>query len=451
MQKPLYSALKNYISQNMSSFHTPGHKGKSRFEDSLWQMDLTELPDTDSLYEASGIILESEKLIQKLFGSKRTLISSGGNTLCIQAMLRLAALEGRKLICDRNVHRSAVSAMALLGIEPIWVLPGEANIKCGGAKFPFTLKKEDVAPILRKIKSKSAVYVTSPNYYGSLCDIEGIKSECLSNDGLLLVDNAHGTHLKFLPHSLHPLDLGADMSADSAHKTLPVLTGGAWLHINDEKLVDKAKDAMALFGSTSPSYPIMASLDVCGSFLFAHGKEKFEELERKVNGIKELAISKGLELPKGFVDPTRLSFNTTSIGYNGTEFAKYLKEYSIEPELFDEEHVVLIPSPFNSEIDWERLEKAIEDISPVSKKKGSGNNEILKIPLSLPKVAMTLREAIMAQTKNISIDDSMGRVAAQIVCPCPPGVPVVMPGEVIGEFEKHALKNYGISEICVIK
>ena len=439
----LYDDLKNYVNKNMVSFHTPGHKGVNMFKEPVCMLDLTELPDTDSLYEANGILLDSENRASRLFESNRTLISSGGNTLCIQTMLRLASFGGKHIIAGRNIHRSAVSAMALLGLQPDWLVPG----RDAGAGLPGRIKTEDVSKKLDEVKKPSAVYITSPDYYGVISDIESIAKECKKRDSYLLVDNAHGTHLKFLETSIHPLDLGATMSADSAHKTLPVLTGGAWLHIKDKNLAGRAKEAMALFGSTSPSYPIMCSLDMCIKYILEKGKSDFLELSKKAQKIKNIAQQKGLKTPKGLCDPTRITLSAKSIGYTGKDFAKYLRLKKIEPEFNCENYVVLIASPFNSIEDLKRLESAIlemKEYESIDFCEKSTN-------YFLPKVNLTLREAIFAEHELVPLKNCVNRTAGEVVCPCPPGVPVVMPGEVIGEFEKEELERYGISKIYVVK
>ena len=441
--KNLYEKVLEHVEKNMSSFHTPGHKGVKIFNENICNIDLTELPDTDSLYEADGILYESEKRASNLFKTKRSLISSGGNTLCIQTMIRLATMDKRPLISGRNVHRSAVSSMILLDIQPEWTISSEYS----GLGLPGRINSLDIASKIDRVGEKCAVYITSPDYYGILSDIKAISEECRKRDSLLLVDNAHGTHLKFINPSLHPIGLGATMSADSAHKTLPVLTGGAWLHIADSNLAVHAKEAMSLFGSTSPSYPIMCSLDLCIKYLQEKGEKDFISLCQKVQKIKNIAKSKNIFMPSGLCDPTRITLMASSIGYSGFELANYLRANKIEPEFCDENYVVLIPSPFNSEKDWNRLEKAlfslkvnkINDFSPKNYR------------YSLPKADMTLREAYMSEHIKINVKNALGRVAGEIVCPCPPGVPVVMPGEIIGEYEKDAIIAYGISEIYVVK
>ena len=354
MSESLYSALLKYKNLDFSSFHTPGHKNNFFNGYDLLSLDYTELPMTDSLYEANGVIREAEKEVSRLYGSKDSFFSSGGNTLCIQAMIRMCAGKEDKILCDRLVHRSAVSAMALLGVKPIFI---KRNFKNGTA---WDIDIEDLKEKIKKNPDVKAFYLTSPNYYGVMQDISLISSICKRRGIPVLVDNAHGSHLKFL--SSHPLDMGASLTADSAHKTLPVLTAGAFLHINEEKFKASAKSAMALFGSTSPSYPIMASMDIAAKWLFKNGEKEYKILAEKVKDLKKLAPCENFFLDG--IDPIRITINCQEIGYTGYEMRKEFYKFKIEPEMCDKNFLVLIATPFNSEKDWNRLRLAVKSIKP---------------------------------------------------------------------------------------
>lgn len=354
---PLYTALLRHRALERASFHTPGHKtNPNALPHDLLSLDFTELPDTDSLFEADGIILDSERHAAQVLGTHRTLFSAGGCTLCIQAMLRLVSQTGkRKILVSRVLHRSAVNAMALLDLEPVWLYPTQD----AGPGLPGRIRPETVAAALTEHPDAAAVYLTSPDYFGVLAPIQEIADECKKYDIPLLVDNAHGAHL-FYTSQPHPLQQGAAMTADSPHKTLPVLTGGAWLHLADETYEAEAKDAMALFGSTSPGYPTMATLDLCAAYLEEHGKESYEKLEARVASFKEKALALGYTLPLGPVDPTRLSLGTRTLGIDGNALAECFREHKVEPEHWDSENVVLICTPFNTEEDFLKLERAME-------------------------------------------------------------------------------------------
>ncbi len=427
MSVPLYDALLRHRQLGRASFHTPGHKNNlEALPQDLLSLDYTELPDTDSLFEADGAIWEAERLAAKLFGAERTCISAGGCTLCIQAMFRLAAPNGGKVICARTVHRSAVNTMALLDLQPVWAMP------------------EDLVTEIGRNPDAKAVYVTSPNYYGQLLDIPALAGACREHGIPLLVDNAHGTHLMFTEPKLHPLALGASMTACSAHKTLNVLTGGAWLNIADSRFADGAKDAMALFGSTSPNYAIMASLDLARAWLEVH-KGEYKKLQNRAAGIKEAAKEHGIGLPGGLTDPTRITLNTGTIGLTGTSAAEIFRGAGAEPEYADARHVVFIATPFNEEADFVRLEDAL-DVLPVR----DPLPELPALP-PLPPVRTTLREALFAPSQAVPLNKAVGKIAAEAACPCPPGVPIVMPGEEVTEEAVDFLRGYGFFTIKVLK
>jgi len=427
MHTPLYTALLRHKEQDRASFHTPGHKNNpSALPSDLLSLDFTELPDTDSLFEAGGPILEAEQLTAKLFGAERSCISAGGCTLCIQAMLRLAVPNGGTVICSRVVHRSAVNTMALLDLQPVWAMP------------------KDLVTVIGLHPEAKAVYVTSPNYYGEILDIPAIAQACRQYDIPLLVDNAHGAHLMFTEPKLHPLALGASMTACSAHKTLNVLTGGAWLNIADKRFVEGAKDAMALFGSTSPNYAVMASLDLCRAWLETH-KNAYAELQKQVTALKEIAAGCGIAMPTGLTDPTRLTLNTGSIGMSGTAAAEIFRGAGVEPEYADGTHLVLIATPFNTEADFTRLSDAITML-PVRTPLPEGE------PLPpLPPVKTSLRTAMFAPWETVSLEVAEGRISGAAACPCPPGVPIVMPGEEITKEAIDFLHRYGFFSAKVLK
>lgn len=427
MQTPLYTALLHHREQNRASFHTPGHKNNpAALPQDLLTLDFTELPDTDSLFEASGAILEAEQLAAKLFGAERTCISAGGCTLCIQAMFRLAAPNGGEVICSRTIHRSAVNAMALLDLQPVWAMP------------------ENLISTIESHPGAKAVYVTSPNYYGQLLDIPAIAKACKARNIPLLVDNAHGAHLMFTEPKLHPLALGASMTACSAHKTLNVLTGGAWLNIADKRYAEDAKSAMALFGSTSPSYPVMASLDLCRAWLESH-RDAFLKVQKRADEIKNLATERGITLPEGLTDPTRITLNTASVGMKGTDAAEIFRAAGVEPEYADGAYVVLIATPFNTEEDFARLADEIS-LLPVREPLPQGP----ALP-PLPPVKTGVRSALFALAEAVPLEAAAGRIAAEAACPCPPGVPVVMPGEEITQEAIEFLHRYGFFSLKVLK
>ena len=435
---PLYTSLIEHQKKGLSPFHTPGHKCSGFIKTDLLSLDLTELPDTDTLYEADGVILQAEKGLAELFGAERTLISAGGCTLAIQAMLRIASKRGKKILFARNVHRSAVNACALLGIEPHWVMPSSQS-----GLFTGRVAPGDIKTALEADPDIAACYITSPDYYGEITDIAAVAEICHRAGALLLVDNAHGSHLAFAKQKLHPIQLGADMSACSLHKTLPVLTGGAVLNIGNSALADEGKKAMALFGSTSPSYPIMASIDLCREYMQNGGADEYRALEERVRKIMELAHKRELITPEGLCDPLRVCINTSCAGIAEDKQTELFHGFGIEPEFCDGRNAVMICTPFNSERDFERLESLILSLH------GSETADSPVRP-GLPQYVMSPREAMLGDTETVGLDEAVGRISADSSCPCPPGVPVIMPGELIDRETAAILRRTGQSRIdCV--
>ena len=232
MTTPVADFLRAYAASGTARLHMPGHKGRGPLGCEAW--DLTEISGADSLYEAAGVIAESEENAAALFGSGATFYSTGGSSQCVKAMLFLA-LQNRPagtppvILAARNVHKSFVHAAALLDFEPLWLWPEEGT---GSSLCACPITAEGLERALEALPAPpAAVYVTSPDYLGNLADIPALAEVCHAHKTPLLADNAHGAYLCFLAPSRHPLDLGADLCCDSAHKTLPVLTGGAYLHV----------------------------------------------------------------------------------------------------------------------------------------------------------------------------------------------------------------------------
>ena len=262
---PLKRALDEYIRQDYARLHMPGHKGASISPfGELMAYDVTEVEGTDSLFEDDGPLKELEEIFTRLYDTKGTVMSAGGSTLCIQAMLRMVAKKKGRILAGRNIHAAAVNAMALLGLEPVWVYPNRKQEE----RLIGEISPDAIRSVLEKEKQEGtldslcAVYVTSPDYFGVMSDIRSI-AQIAHEYGLpLLVDNAHGAHLHFLKEEYHPMQLGADLCCDSLHKTMPALTGAALLHTSDAKYCPQMKGAMTVFGSTSPNYLIMLSIDL---------------------------------------------------------------------------------------------------------------------------------------------------------------------------------------------
>ena len=441
MKTPIVSFLKSYQEKSPVRMHMPGHKGAGilGFEG----MDLTEIYGADELFAAEGIIKESEQNASSLFGCP-TYYSTQGSTLCIQTMCTIlcqnAKSKGKKpkILAGRNAHRSFIHTAALLDFDIEWLYGKSDYLSC-------KIHAEDLEKAIIE-SHPTAVYLTNPDYLGNLLDIQSLASVCKKHNVLLAIDNAHGAYLHFLEPSLHPIDLGADLCCDSAHKTLPVLTGGAYLHLSEslnQVWKNDVKHFMEYFSSTSPSYLIMASLDATNEVLDTTFKKSLSECIQRVDGLKNTLVQHGYTILSG--EPMKITISTKEFGYTGNEIANLLMECDIYPEFYDSDYIVLMPSPYNTKDDLKRLKTCLCGIE----RKPILINKPPKLEQS--KKAMNVRQALFAPSKMIEVSKSLGQVCSSVTVSCPPAILPVIPGEVISESSIEVMKYYGIETVRVVK
>ena len=436
MTTPIFDFVKKYAESKTTRFHMPGHKGVGELGCEAY--DITEIKGADVLYSADGIINESENNLSSLYGTAHSFYSTEGSTLAIKAMLALVSerREGERplILAARNVHTAFVKAAALLDLDVEFIYPkGEGHLcEC-------KISADDVREaILTATKKPRALYLTSPDYLGNMLNISAISKVCREYDIPLLVDNAHGAYLKFLPEDQHPITLGAAMCADSAHKTLPVLTGGAYLHISKDyaKYTERARDALSLFASTSPSYLTLASLDLCNKRLTETYPEKIAALVSKTAETKAKITSLGLEICES--EPLKIVIKS------GLSLASHLYENGIEVEFSDLDYTVLMLTPENSDADFGRLIDALSSYTKSEKRSSTYS-------VKPHKRAISIRSAIFSPSESIPIEQAEGRICAEPTVSCPPAVPIVVSGEIITKDDIPIFKHYGINSVSVIK
>ncbi len=456
MKTPISDFVTEYAASDTVRFHMPGHKGSKVL--GCERLDITEVSGADALYEASGIIAESEKNATKLFGTGRTLYSTEGSSQCIRAMLELARRWWQRkqkeelfkvqlrpvVVAARNVHKSFIYAATLLDFEIVWLYGEEENPSlCSCVITEQTLRRV----LAEKENQIACVYITSPNYLGGMADIASLANVCHEHNTLLCVDNAHGAYLHFLEQSLHPMDLGADLCCDSAHKTLPVLTGGAYLHISKNapaQLKEWAKGAMELFGSTSPSYLILQSLDLCNAYLAGDYKERLRKSCGLLAECRKHLIQAGWQVEK--TDPLRLTISASE-EVSGVQLADRLRDGWIECEYADEDYLVLMATPENKVTDFDRLLAVLGE-----NKESSLHKSGKKIPMVCSvKTACTVREAYFSEGEILPVEQAEGRICRMPTAACPPAIPVVVPGEQINKEAIQSFLYYGIQFVDVIK
>ena len=492
---PIADFVNEYIEKNTIRMHMPGHKGVKHL--GAEAMDITEIKGADVLYHADGIIAESEANAARIFGAARTIYSTEGSSLCIRAMLMLvtmlASSKGRRravIAAGRNAHKSFITAAGLVDADVIWMYAdgteaceradttslensiGAKACECTGSETDTETSSEtgivscrlSADDIEQHILSSNpdAVYITSPDYLGNMADIKGIAAVCHRQNCLLLVDNAHGAYLALEEAALftknlngksvlrtaskHPMALGADLCCDSAHKTLPVLTGGAYLHIAGcapQLCKEAAEQAMSMFASTSPSYLVLQSLDLANKLMSEELPEQLEVIKKKAEQAKQRLIKAGWKLIGD--ESIKLTLSAKPYGYTGEELADILREHNIEPEFSDPDYLVQMISMDTADSDIDSLTELLVNIErrPAIKDEA---------PILKPgKVKLSIREALFSEAETIPVCKAGGRILAEPGVTCPPAVPIAVCGEVIDDNTIACFKYYGIESVRVVK
>ncbi len=445
MKTPIMDFVRGYAASGTSRFHMPGHKGVPFLGAEPY--DITEIYGADVLYSADGIIDESEKNASMLFGTAHTFYSAEGSTLAIKAMLTLAASSVEKdkravVWACRNAHKAFIYGAALIDIDVEWIYPEDESHLCACFVSPARLR----AKFERAERLPCAFYVTSPDYLGNVADIRALADVCDDFGVPLLVDNAHGAYLGFLSPSSHPIVLGAAACCDSAHKTLPVLTGGAYLHIGKNapaSFCENARHALSLFASTSPSYLILQSLDMCNAYLSDGYREKLGDCVKRIESAKIRLAELGFAPEES--EPLKIVLHTAQYGYTGTELGSFLHAHGIEAEFCDDEYLVLMASPENSEKDFARLLSAFAELLP--------REPLEQKPFVLEKgrQMMSIRMAFFAPSENVPVSECEGRICAFPTVSCPPAIPIAVCGELITSDTATLFARYGMKMISVVK
>ncbi len=427
MYTPLYSALLEFSAKNRLGFHTPGHIGGRELEGfaSLADIDVTELAETDDLFCAAGPIAEAERASGAFFGAEKTRFLTGGSSAGALAMVGAVVREGEKIICDRFCHRSLISALIFSGADPVWISPKTLE---GGALWGGISPASVEAAITANPDAK-AVFITSPNYFGFCSDVEAIAAAAHSRGLPLLVDGAHGAHFGLSPLlPPPPWRLGADITVAGAHKTLPALTQTAYLHINGE--FPRLETMLRMHQSSSPSYILMASLDFARAKLEAWGEAPWTELVRRLRALFPEQETLSGQFVK-YRDATRLIIPTGGSPFRAAE--KLRLDYGIDAECCCGNGVVCIAHPSHTREELARLRRAAEELA--------GEPATLTLTPSEGRYPVSPRRAFYSDFEQTAPEAAVGRVCALEAVPYPPGVPLIVPGQLITEGDVAALTD----------
>ena len=462
---PIVNGIKDYVGEGMVPFSMPGHKmGRafSEIKNILLSGDLTEVEGLDNLHKPEGIIKEAENKLSFLYKSKKSYLLVNGSTSGNLIMIFSSFNEGDKVLVERNCHRSIMNGIMLRKLEPIFV----KNIFDVKLKAPIGLDIDHLEWLLKEHNDIKGIILTYPNYYGVGIGLEYIINTCKKNRLKVLVDSAHGAHFGFndkLPTSVQSFK--PDMVVMSAHKTLPSLTQTAWLHVNNNIDTEKVEFYKGIFMSTSPSYMFMMSLDYSRDFLEHKALYAYDELFKLIKDFKnkirdleyiEIVDKKFLEesilknkisekQEKIELDESRIVINLSE-GFNGNKLFDYLRANRIQCEMSDHKNVVLIPSTFNTREDFEKLIKALLKCD----KELLREDEVDFYTSCIPKTVMLPYKIVDIEKEVINLQSAIGHIVAENIIPYPPGVPILIVGEVIEEEHVNIISTCINNNITVI-
>jgi len=442
VKTPIQDFLLEHASCDPVSFHMPGHKGSAlyrrmgygKFLDNFMDCDVTEIIGADNLFQTEGIIKESMERYAELYGVKKTYLLINGTSGGILAAMMASVPKGKKIIMARNCHKSVFNGLVLADIQPVYAYPEMIDEYSISGK----ISPEEIDSLLAENSDAEAVILPSPNYYGICSDIETIAEKVHKHGKILIVDQAHGAHLPFfskygiknMPKSAE--EAGADMVICSTHKTLASLTQSAVLNLNSDR-VDPyiLEDKLQMIESTSPSYVLMASLDINASLLSEHGEELFRQWEKNLNIFYDRADSiKGLKYIDKIdcLDWTKINFSLGDMGLMGDETEEILlKNYNIFIELFTGDMVMCMTGIGNTGKHIKRLTDALEEIASDQREKGvSAGREKKTIKVPVNKASLF---EIPKNKMKVKLEDAEGMICASSIIPYPPGIPFICPGE----------------------
>ena len=425
----IYNQLKKYKKAE-KSFHVPGHKGKGELKKlfPVADVDVTELGYSDNLFCPSGVIAKAQEEIAEILGAKRSFILTDGSTCGVLSMMYVLSKRGKKVIVPRNCHQSVWNACRLFGVEPL-ILGGQFE---KGVCLPPTPKQ--VQTLLENDGEIAGMLALSPDYYGNIAPLKEYSTVLKRYNKLLFVDEAHGAHIAFERENGAYAGLYADMWVDGAHKSLPTLTQGAVISVNREELIADLEEALAIFRTTSPSYPVMASVEY-GIKYCANNRRQAERAKEAVSEFKKNAT--GLEFYPS-ADWTKLVWDLKPLGINSDRAYSALENCGIYAELSDGRHIIFYLSPQTSA---EELKALLVEIRDIIGDEGLVNSYVERAALPQNERACGYLAALNGEREYVALSKAAGRICAANVGITPPCIPVIVGGELYSQETVNLLLN----------
>lgn len=472
INKPLFEGILQYSNSSPSIFHMPGHKQQNVFgeclDSNIVKLDVTEIQCTDNLHDPSGIIRNAQILAAHTFGADESFFIVNGSTAGVHAMILAVCNEGDKILIARDCHKSAVNALILSGAIPVYIAAGFDDSSC----VPLPPTVEAVKAAIQKHPDAKAVFITRPSYYGICCNLKMIADIVHKAGMVLIADEAHGAHFMLSGELPEPaLKCGADMCVQSLHKTLPSLTQSAILHVKSKRVdLERLKFFLKALQTSSPSYVLMSSIDCCRDFIDKQAEklmvvllERIQLLKKQLDELKNIKMLWELKEREFNRDYTRLVFNVSSTGLTGYKALHLLsKKYNLQAEMGDLWNIVCISTICDSHSNFEILAAALRSLEHLKDddilcdKKQHQKHNFVKTTIKYLWGGDNLHEAVPPRQAfkyawdKIKYLYSQGRISCGIITPYPPGIPIIMPGEVIKKEQvsiiSSILDNGGVVE-----
>lgn len=440
---PLFEALARYLGHEMLPFHTPGHKQGAAIDPQwielvgreIFRMDLTVLPETDCLFHPTGAIRQAQQLAAKAYGADRSYFLVNGSTGGNLTMLMGVLFPGDKVIVPRHTHKSVIAGLIMTGALPVYVHPETAP----DWDLILNVSPESIRKALVEHPGARAVFVSSPTYHGICCDLDSIVKIGHLEDRIVMVDQAHGPHLRFHPElPVSAMEAGADICVESSHKIITALTQASMLHVCGPNIdVRDLESVLLLTQTTSPSYLLMASLDLARRQMAVSGRAKLDrainlaqEARLSINRIKGLYCLDAKDVAPFRLDPTKLTVFVDELGLTGYQASRILnRHYGIQAEMADWDHVAFIISIADSRVSCDRLVSSLRSMARDHRRGRSNRKLRVHFPSKYPPMSMTPREAYFAPYRTVALKQSVGEIPTEFITVYPPGIPVVVPGE----------------------